>query len=121
MKRPPDIVYGLEEAPPPVVTMLLGVQHVGLIAINLVYPLLVFRVAGTPADAVVASQNGLHVAVVKDGTVHLQAIKIARDFGTDVEVRDGVEPGDTVVLNPMVELTEGSSVRPNTAVPENAK
>jgi len=74
-----------------------------------------------PADAVVASQNGLHVAVVKDGTVHLQAIKIARDFGTDVEVRDGVEPGDTVVLNPMVELTEGSSVRPNTAVPENAK
>jgi len=53
MKRPPDIVYGLEEVPPPVVTMLLGVQHVGLIAINLVYPLLVFRVAGTPADAVV--------------------------------------------------------------------
>jgi len=53
VKRPPDIVYGLEEAPPPVVTMLLGVQHVGLIAINLVYPLLVFRVAGAPADAVV--------------------------------------------------------------------
>src|SRR5262249_5494856 len=53
MKRPPELVYGLEEAPPPVVTMLLGVQHVGLIAINLVYPLLVFRVAGTPPHAVV--------------------------------------------------------------------
>ena len=53
MKKPPDIVHGLEEAPPPVVTLLCGVQHVGLLAINLVYPLLVFRVAETPMQAVV--------------------------------------------------------------------
>jgi hypothetical protein len=30
MKNPPDIVHGLEEAPPTVVTLLCGVQHVGL-------------------------------------------------------------------------------------------
>ncbi len=53
MKKPPDIVHGLEEAPPPVVTILSGVQHVALIAINLVYPLLVFRVAETPTQTVV--------------------------------------------------------------------
>lgn len=34
-----------------------------------------------PADAVVFDQNGLHVAVVKNGTAHLQKITIARDFG----------------------------------------
>jgi RND family efflux transporter MFP subunit len=63
-----------------------------------------------PADAVVFDQNGLHVAVVKDGIAHLQKITIARDFGTEVEVHDGVQPGDQVILNPMVNLAEGSKV-----------
>jgi RND family efflux transporter MFP subunit len=63
-----------------------------------------------PADAVVFDQNGLHVAVVKNGIVHLQKITIARDFGTEVDVHDGVKPGDEVILNPMVNLAEGSRV-----------
>jgi len=63
-----------------------------------------------PADAVVFDQNGLHVAVVENGTAHLQKITIARDFGTEVEVHDGVRPGDQVILNPMVNLAEGSKV-----------
>jgi RND family efflux transporter MFP subunit len=71
-----------------------------------------------PADAVVFDENGLHVAVVKDGVAHLQKITIARDFGTEVEVHDGVEAGDQVILNPMVNLAEGSKVaarRPQTS------
>ncbi|HEY2533304.1 MAG TPA: efflux RND transporter periplasmic adaptor subunit [Xanthobacteraceae bacterium] len=63
-----------------------------------------------PADAVVFDQNGLHVAVVENGAAHLQKITIARDLGTEVEVHDGVKPGDQVILNPMVNLTEGSKV-----------
>jgi RND family efflux transporter MFP subunit len=63
-----------------------------------------------PADAVVFDENGLHVAVVKDGAAHLQKISIARDLGTEVEVHDGVKPGDQVILNPMVNLAEGSRV-----------
>jgi RND family efflux transporter MFP subunit len=63
-----------------------------------------------PADAVVFDQNGLHVAVVENGTAHLQKITIARDFGTEVEVHDGVKPGDQVILNPMIDLAEGSKV-----------
>jgi RND family efflux transporter MFP subunit len=63
-----------------------------------------------PADAIVFDENGLHVAVVKDGIAHLQKITIARDFGTEVEVHDGVKPGDQVILNPMVNLAEGSKV-----------
>jgi hypothetical protein len=32
----------------------------------------------------------------------LQKITIARDFGTEVDVHDGVKPGDQAILNPMV-------------------
>jgi RND family efflux transporter MFP subunit len=63
-----------------------------------------------PADAVVFDENGQHVAVVENGTVHMQKIVVARDFGTEVEVHDGVKPGDQVVLNPMVNLAEGDKV-----------
>jgi RND family efflux transporter MFP subunit len=63
-----------------------------------------------PGDAVVFDQNGLHVAVVENGVAHMQKITIARDFGTEVEVHDGVKPGDQVILNPMVNLAEGNKV-----------
>jgi multidrug efflux pump subunit AcrA (membrane-fusion protein) len=62
------------------------------------------------ADAVVFDENGQHVAVVENGIVHMQKIVVARDFGTEVEVHDGVKPGDQVILNPMVNLAEGSKV-----------
>jgi RND family efflux transporter MFP subunit len=67
-----------------------------------------------PADAVIFNQDGLHVAVVRNGVAHLQKITVARDFGTAVEVRDGVKAGDAVILNPPVDLAEGSRVKPLT-------
>lgn len=63
------------------------------------------------ADAIIFNRNGLQVAVVKDGIVHIQQINVARDLGTSVEVRDGVKNGDLVIRNPPVDLTEGSKVQ----------
>lgn len=51
-KKPSNLVYGVGDTPPLPITLLNGIQHVGLIAINLVYPLLIFRVVGAPVDAV---------------------------------------------------------------------
>ena len=65
-----------------------------------------------PADAVVFDQEGLHVAVVRSGTVHLQKISIARDLGKQVVIDQGVKAGDQVVLNPMVDLADGARVAP---------
>jgi xanthine permease XanP len=53
LKKPANMVYALDDSPPLHITVLNGVQHVGLIAINLVYPLLVFRMADTPLQLVV--------------------------------------------------------------------
>ena len=65
-----------------------------------------------PADAVVFDQDGLHVAVFRDGTVHLQKIAIARDLGRRVLVEEGLKAGDLVVLNPMIDLADGAKVEP---------
>src|SRR5437588_2255827 len=63
-----------------------------------------------PAEAVVFDQNGLHVAVVKNGAAHLQKITIAHVLGMGVRVNDGVRAGEQVILNPMINLAEGSKV-----------
>src|SRR5215203_5259012 len=60
-RRPPNLIYAVDEAPPPVVTILNGIQHVALIAIFLVYPLLVFRVAGL---SVTLSANLLAIGMI---------------------------------------------------------
>ena len=41
MRKPANLVYGVEEAPPHLVTLISAVQHVGVIAIFMVYPLII--------------------------------------------------------------------------------
>jgi RND family efflux transporter MFP subunit len=65
-----------------------------------------------PADAIIFNRDGLHVAVIEDGVAHIRKISMARDLGTQVEVRDGVKAGDQVILNPPINLVEGSRVEP---------
>jgi xanthine permease XanP len=52
VKKPANIIYAIDESPPRLVTILNGLQQVGVIAINLVYPLLVFRAVGAPIELV---------------------------------------------------------------------
>jgi RND family efflux transporter MFP subunit len=63
-----------------------------------------------PSEAVIFNRDGLSVAVVEDGVVHLRNITSVRDLGTSVEVSAGVKEGDRVVLNPQVDLAEGRKV-----------
>jgi RND family efflux transporter MFP subunit len=63
-----------------------------------------------PADAIVFDNEGLHVAVLKDGVVHFHKINIVHDLGTTVEVNQGVEDGDVVIRTPAVNLADGSRV-----------
>jgi RND family efflux transporter MFP subunit len=63
-----------------------------------------------PGAAVIFNRNGLQVAVVENGAVHVRKITVVRDFGTEVEAIDGVKNGDVVVLNPWADLVDGSPV-----------
>jgi xanthine permease XanP len=66
-RKSASITYGLDETPPPLVAVLSGLQHVGVIAINLVYPLLVFRAVGVPLE-LVASLLSAGMIVLAVGT-----------------------------------------------------
>jgi xanthine permease XanP len=50
LKKPLHITYAADDRPPLAVTVLSGLQHVGIIAIVLVYPLLLSREAGLSAS-----------------------------------------------------------------------
>jgi RND family efflux transporter MFP subunit len=64
-----------------------------------------------PASAVIFNQNGMQVAVVENGIVHLRKIAITADYGTEVEVNTGVKNGDQVILQPPVNLADGGKVQ----------
>jgi RND family efflux transporter MFP subunit len=63
-----------------------------------------------PAEALIFNRDGLQVAVVKDGKAEIRKVRVTRDLGTRVEVDAGVKPDDRVILNPPVNLVEGSKV-----------
>jgi RND family efflux transporter MFP subunit len=64
-----------------------------------------------PAEAMVFNADGLHVVMIENGSAQFRKVTVARDFGTEVELRDGIQPGDEVILRPMVDLADGSKVR----------
>lgn len=63
-----------------------------------------------PASALIFNDTGLHVLVAKDDVAHLHKVTETRDLGTEIEVSEGVAPGEQVVLNPPIDLGEGSKV-----------
>ena len=64
-----------------------------------------------PAQAIIFNADGLQVAVLENGTAHFRKVTVARDFGTTIEVSDGVKAGDQVILSPPVNLAEGNKVQ----------
>jgi RND family efflux transporter MFP subunit len=66
------------------------------------------------ADAVIFNENGVQVAEIENGQVRLHKVTVARDLGKQVEISSGVKPGDQVILNPSVDLANGSKVKPST-------
>jgi RND family efflux transporter MFP subunit len=64
-----------------------------------------------PAEAIIFDRNGLQVAVVSDGKTEIRKVNVARDMGTQLEVDAGVKLGERVILNPPVNLVDGSRVQ----------
>jgi HlyD family secretion protein len=65
-----------------------------------------------PADALLFNADGLRVASVDDaGRVHLNKVTVYRDYGTKLELREGLKGGERVALSPPADIAEGQKVR----------
>jgi RND family efflux transporter MFP subunit len=75
-----------------------------------------------PGNTVLFRSAGLQVATVgADNIVHLKNITQGRDFGSTIEVLDGITADDNVVLNPPDSLADGVQVRIAQPPPEQDK
>lgn len=63
-----------------------------------------------PSNTLLFRQEGMRVAVVRDGHVQLVPIKIGRDYGKAVEVVSGLEANDPLILNPADSILSGTPV-----------
>ncbi|MDB5860695.1 MAG: efflux transporter periplasmic adaptor subunit, partial [Ramlibacter sp.] len=65
-----------------------------------------------PSNALLFRTQGVQVARVDaGGIVHLQNVKLGRNFGDTVEVAEGLAGNETLVLNPSDALAEGDKVQ----------
>jgi RND family efflux transporter MFP subunit len=64
-----------------------------------------------PVNALLFRAEGLRAVVIDaNHTAHLQQLAIGRDYGTALEVLQGLRPEDWIVLNPPDSLDEGMRV-----------
>jgi RND family efflux transporter MFP subunit len=64
-----------------------------------------------PVNAMLFRQEGPRAVVVdSDGKVHLRPITIGKDYGTTLEILDGVSVEDRVIINPADSIEEGQQV-----------
>jgi RND family efflux transporter MFP subunit len=68
-----------------------------------------------PADTLLFRSEGLSVGLVRGDHAELVPITIGRDYGSTVEVIEGLKPTDQVIVNPSDSLTTGTLVRINAA------
>jgi NCS2 family nucleobase:cation symporter-2 len=60
MKKPASLVYGSDEKPPIAILVISAIQHVGVIAIFMIYPLIIARQAGVaPAEIAAILRMGM--------------------------------------------------------------
>ena len=73
-----------------------------------------------PVNALLFRSEGLRaVTVDANHKTHLQELMIGRDYGTSLEVLQGLKPDDWIVVNPPDSLDEGLQVNVKVA-PQNA-
>lgn len=64
-----------------------------------------------PAGTLLFRREGLRVGVVRNGRANLVPVTIGRDYGANVEIVSGLQPTDSIILDPSDSLENGSPVR----------
>jgi RND family efflux transporter MFP subunit len=71
-----------------------------------------------PSNALLFRSEGPQVGVVRaDGKVELHTVTLGRDFGSRLEILEGLGRNDHVILNPADSLVSGATVKESGAPP----
>jgi hypothetical protein len=71
-----------------------------------------------PAGAMIFGSAGPRVATVDaEDRVRIRRVSIAKDHGTVVELSEGIQPADRVIVSPPDGILEGDKVRIRTQPP----
>ena len=64
-----------------------------------------------PGPAIITNAQGTQVAVMENGTAHFTKVKIGQDYGSQVEIVEGLTGDEQVIENPGERIAEGVAVR----------
>lgn len=64
-----------------------------------------------PSEAIIPGITGQSVMLMKNGKVAMQPVKIGIRNESDVEITEGVVPGDTVIISGLLTVREGMPVK----------
>jgi RND family efflux transporter MFP subunit len=67
-----------------------------------------------PANTLLFRREGLRVGVVHSGRADLVPVSIGRDYGANVEIVSGLQPADSIIVDPSDSLENGAPVRLHT-------
>jgi RND family efflux transporter MFP subunit len=73
------------------------------------------RMLSVPSNTLIFRAQGLQVALVRDGHVHLQHVAIGKDNGNSVEISTGLSANDEIILDPSDSIAEGQTVNISTS------
>jgi RND family efflux transporter MFP subunit len=74
-----------------------------------------------PVNALLFRSEGLRAVIVDaNHKTHLKSLSVGRDYGTSLEVLQGLEASDWIVLNPADSLEEGQEVHVKEIAPNRA-
>jgi RND family efflux transporter MFP subunit len=75
-----------------------------------------------PSNTLLFRSEGLRVGLIRDGRAQLVPVTIGRDYGATVEIVSGLQPHDSLILDPSDSLIGGTAVRvANAAAQEKTK
>ncbi len=84
----------------------------GMYAQTIIQPNASRRSLRVPSDTIMYGTDGTRVAVVgRDGIAHIQPITIGRDFGTEIEVLEGLRGNEQLISTPTDDLQDGQKVK----------
>ncbi len=68
-------------------------------------------VMAVPAEALIFNRDGTQVAVYENGKARIRKVALAEDDGDHVDIADGLNPGDQVIVSLPVDLMDGATVQ----------